>query len=72
MTEWNNRGTELYGKGDYEGAIECFNKIIEMDPTSYKAWFNKGKCYYKLGNYGKAVGCYDEALKYETDRKSVV
>lgn len=64
---WNSKGTKLYDKGDYEGAIDCYNEALKYDPEAYKIWDNKGNAYYKLGNYEKACGCFNQVLKYNQE-----
>ena len=37
------RGNELYTKGDFDGAIQCYARSIQFDPTSPAAYSNRGK-----------------------------
>lgn len=39
---FNNIGVVLYKEGNYTGAIEYYDKAIEMDPEYVLAWSNKG------------------------------
>ena len=45
----------------YKEAIECCNKIIELDPTDEMAWNNKGYCLGELNRYEEAIECYKKA-----------
>ncbi|MEQ8168925.1 MAG: tetratricopeptide repeat protein [Candidatus Eremiobacterota bacterium] len=66
-TNWNTKGLELYKKGQYKEAVECFNRVLNDDPKAFKVWNNKGNALYKLGNYEKALLCYDKALEVSQD-----
>lgn len=54
---------------DYEMAIICFEKMIELEPKSYRALYNLGITYYNLGDREKALDSYKEALKINPDYK---
>ncbi|MCQ8893831.1 MAG: tetratricopeptide repeat protein [Methanolinea sp.] len=60
---WFKRGIDLYYKqGRFLDAIECFDRVIEMDPTHVDAWREKGICLKELGRYEEALQCFDRAL----------
>ena len=48
---------------DFEGAADCFNKIIELDAESYRAWYNLGISYFRLERIEKSLDAYRHALK---------
>ena len=54
-------------KGDYEKAIENYDKAIELNPTDEGAWYNKGWSLEKLGRKDEAELCFQKAkeLGYE-------
>ena len=47
----------------YEESIECFDKIIELNPTYEMAWYYKGRIYSDLGRYGEEKECYDKTIE---------
>ena len=49
------RGFELYEQGEYELAIEDFDRAIELDPEHAQAYNNRGFVYYALGDYEQAL-----------------
>ena len=48
---------------DYNKAIECFNKTIELDPKYLYGYNNKGVCYYSMNEYNKAIEQFNLALQ---------
>ncbi len=76
--EYNNTGLEMYNSGEYEAAIEMYDKAIvlakrEIDNLDM-CYYNRGRAYYKLGSYEKAIDDYTVAIainprsKYYSDR----
>ena len=59
-----DKGIFLYCVGNYEESIECFNKIISMNPASKVAFGYKGLALRKLNRHQDAVQCYKKALLY--------
>ena len=47
-------GIAYMDKHNYKKAIECFNKILEIQDYNYKAHEKLEICYRKLGNIQKA------------------
>ena len=39
----NNLGSSLRGQGDFEAALQAFERACELQPTLAAAWFNLGK-----------------------------
>lgn len=76
--EYNNNGLELYYSGEYEAAIEMYNRAIALEGKEVDdmdvCYYNRGRAYYKLENYEKAIGDYTMAIeinprgKYYSDR----
>ena len=51
----------------YDKAIECFKRIIELEPKNYRAWYNLGIAYFNLNQTEEALNYYNEALKLKPD-----
>jgi len=62
VEELNKKGLDLYNKGKYEEAINCFDKALKINDDVYQVWNNKGLVYYKLKKYEEAVKCFEKAL----------
>lgn len=54
---------------DYEKAITYFEKMVEIEPESYRALYNLGITYFNLGNLEKALESYNKALEIKPDYK---
>jgi len=54
-------GDEHFLKDEYDKAIECYDKAIEVDPNIVDAWIKKGNALYTKENYDEAIKCYDRA-----------
>ena len=60
--EWEVKGIDFLEWGEYEKAIECFDKAIELDPNDADAYNNRGVAYYNLEEYERAIEDYDKAI----------
>ncbi len=54
---------------EYDKAIMCFNRIIEIEPNNFKAFYNLGIAYFNIGEIEKAMNAYRESLKIKPDYK---
>jgi tetratricopeptide (TPR) repeat protein len=43
MVNWREEGDRFFDLGEYERAIECYNKAIESNSEDAVAWLGKGK-----------------------------
>lgn len=58
----NNRGNAYYYKGQYDRAIEDYNKAIELNPNYTYAYYNRGLAYYQKVQYDLAIENYNKAI----------
>ena len=65
--KWYNLGAAYGDSGKYEKAIECFDKVIELEPNNASAWTNKGTLLSLSRKYQEAIKCYDKAIELEPD-----
>ncbi len=59
-----NEANTAYKKGNYEKAIELYQKIINSGIKNGYVYYNLGNAYYKKGEIGKAILYYEKAKKY--------
>ncbi len=64
---WCDRGIVQCQNGDFEGAIACFDKALEIKPYQHEAWNNRGNVLGNLGRLEEARSSYDKALEFKPD-----
>ena len=57
-----NRGADKAAIGDYNGAIQDYQRIIAFDPENTMVLMNIGNNYKRLERYGKSIEFYTKAL----------
>ena len=60
-----NQGVDLVNAGNIQGALECWNRALEIDPNFHYAWHNKGNAHSDLKQYQEAISCYERALEID-------
>jgi tetratricopeptide (TPR) repeat protein len=68
--EWNNKAIGFVISGEYEKAIECFDKVIELDPNSTYAYNNRGIAYSDLKQYERAIEDYNKTIELDPNSAS--
>ena len=62
----NHKGLCYIDIGEYDNAMEQFNKVIEIDiklkSMDEKLWYNKGIAFYNLFKYAEAMECFDKSI----------
>src|ERR671919_3237897 len=64
----SRKSAALYLLQRYEEAIQCLDKVLEIDPNAQGTW--KGKAFILLDplqRYEEAIECYDRALEIKPD-----
>jgi tetratricopeptide (TPR) repeat protein len=62
----NSLGSGLCdGTGDYDAAIACFRKAIELDPTYAQAHYNLGNALRGQGKVDEAIASYRKAIELD-------
>jgi len=62
---YNSRGLSYYYKGDFDRAIEDFDKALELDPNYPGAYYSRGLSYYYKGDFDRAIEDFDKALELD-------
>jgi len=64
---WLEQGSELANLGQYQEALEAYDRAINLRPDDPQAWYNKGNTLYDLGRYEEAIEAYDQAISFRPD-----
>ena len=59
------RGVAKNASGDYQGAINDFDKAIELVPDSATTYNNRGIAKRNLGSYQDAINDFDKAIELD-------
>ena len=60
--EWFDQANAAYNSGNYEDAVELYQKILDTDMESVPVYYNMGNAYYKMHEYPMSIYCYEKAL----------
>ena len=63
--DWDNKGIALEAHGNYDEAIQAYDKAIEIDPQDETAWNNKVNALNKLGRTTEANTAYAKFKELE-------
>jgi tetratricopeptide (TPR) repeat protein len=61
--DWYNKGYTLISSGNQRGAVDAFNKAIELNPKYTEAYVNRGVAFGNLGDYRQAIRDLDKAIE---------
>lgn len=62
LPAWNDKGVALLEK-KYESALECFEKVVLLDPVSSMPLYNKGYVQLILENYTDSILTFESFLE---------
>lgn len=60
---WLQEATGFSEIGDYEKALECLEKEIKENQSSFEAWFEKALILYLSKKYSESVECFNKAYE---------
>jgi len=66
-----NMGNELNNVGKKIEALQCYEKVIRIDPDRDIAYFKMGIIYKALGRPKEAISCYQKALAITPDSANI-
>ena len=69
--EWFDQANTAYNSGNYEDAVELYQKILDSDLESVPVYYNMGNAYYKMREYPMSIYCYEKALKLDPSNEEV-
>jgi len=62
-----NRGVAYAELGEYDRAIEDYNKAIKLNKEYAEAYYNRGVAYVVLGKYNRAIEDFNKAIELNLD-----
>ncbi len=68
---WLKKGYSFKRKNEYEKAIECYEKALEIDPKYADAWGAKGWALYEMKRSDEAIPCYERAIRIKPKAPSL-
>ena len=69
--EWFDQANAAYNSGNYNDAVELYQKILDSDMESVPVYYNMGNAYYKMHDYPMAIYNYEKALKLDPSNEEV-
>ncbi|MBQ9035451.1 MAG: tetratricopeptide repeat protein [Alphaproteobacteria bacterium] len=72
MENLEHQAAALFGKKEYEQALEIYTILRQGNPKDEKYLIACGNCYDGLGDKDKAIECYYEAIKYHKDSEAAL
>ena len=64
---YTNRGMAYRDKGDFDCAIDDFNKTIQLNRNDANAYHNRGLAYSRKGEIGHAIKDFTKAIELKSD-----
>ena len=65
-----NRGRSYHELGEFDFAIEDFDRAIALVPDNSVAYNNRGTTYHELGEFSLAIADFDRAIALDPDNVS--
>lgn len=64
---WNCKGLIFYHSREYDNAVKCYDRALEIDDKKAKVWKNKADALVKNDDLKAALKCYNLALKLKSE-----
>jgi hypothetical protein len=69
--EFFAEGNRLYQEGDYQAALDRYDRVLDADFESSALYYNIGNTHFKLGDLGRAILNYERAYRLDPRGKDV-
>ncbi|MFQ5884790.1 MAG: tetratricopeptide repeat protein, partial [Thermoplasmata archaeon] len=69
--ELEKKARECFIAGEFETALVCYDRLLEIDRNDWKAWKGKGTVYSLMGRGEDATQCFERALKLNPTDESL-
>jgi len=61
------KGMDRVKRGQFQEAVEIFDRALAANPRLPEAWNNKGVALFRLGYIDEALQCYDQSLALDAE-----
>ncbi|BAZ08507.1 hypothetical protein NIES4071_03120 [Calothrix sp. NIES-4071] len=65
LQQYYNQGVKKLASGNFNGAVQDFDKVVQLDPKYAEAYCLRGLAKAQLKNFQAALTDYNQALKLE-------
>src|SRR5258706_3838671 len=62
---YSQRGNAYYTKGQYDRAIQDYERAIRLNPKDFLTFANRGMAYFIIGQYDRAIQDCDQAIQLD-------
>ena len=66
-----DQGNKAYQSGDFRGALNYYDEVLQSQRQSAPLYYNIGNCYYRLDEFGKAVLFYERAARLKPNDRDI-
>ncbi len=66
------KGNVLAESGQFEQAIESYDKALQIKPDNYEAWYNRSIALSQLGRFKEALESVDKTLQIKPDFEQAI
>jgi cytochrome c-type biogenesis protein CcmH/NrfG len=72
VSAWTQLGHLYFDTGQYEKAVQAYEKSLELDPSRPDVWVDLGVMYRRTGDPTQAVKCFDRALSVDAGHETAL
>lgn len=65
-------GNTHYNNGEYQQAIDKYNRILNHELHSFELYFNLANAHYKQNNIAESIYFYEKALQFDGNNKEAL
>lgn len=65
--DWKNEGNASLSKGEYQNAVDCYTKAIELDGTNHVFYSNRSAAYLSMEKADEALKDADKCIEIKPD-----
>ncbi len=65
-------GDKLFEEGQYDKAIDAYNKFLKLQPRHVKSIYNRGRCYQELGQFEKALEDFNKVVDLDSNNENAL